>query len=99
MGKNCFFDLRDKVKIGNNVVISMQCTFITHIDKSKFPLSERYPSKSSLIRIHNNVCLGADLTLLMGVEIESNVIVAAKSLIRNHVYPETMVAGILYENP
>ena len=33
IGKNCFFDLRDKLEIGDNVVISMQCTFLTHIDR------------------------------------------------------------------
>ena len=35
IGKNCFFDLREKIELGNNVVISMQSTIITHIDLNK----------------------------------------------------------------
>ena len=32
IGKNCFFDLRETVSIGDNVVIAMNNTFITHLD-------------------------------------------------------------------
>ena len=44
-------DLRDKIIIDDNVVISMQTTFITHIDMTKSELNERFPAKSASIRI------------------------------------------------
>ena len=47
IGKNCFFDLRDKIIIKNNVGISMQCTFITHIDVLKSDLSNFYPQNKN----------------------------------------------------
>jgi len=94
IGKNCFFDLQDKVEIGNNVVISMQCTFITHINMNQSPLSERYPASASPIVIHDNVYLGANVTVLMGVRINKDALVAAKSLVRNSVERSAVVAGI-----
>ena len=94
IGKHCFFDLRDKVELGNNVVVSMQCSFITHIDMNKSTLSRKYPLKASAIYIHDNVYLGAHVTVLMGVEIGGDALVAAKSLVRDDVEPSAIVAGI-----
>ena len=45
IGKNCFFDLRNKIVVGKNVTISMQCTFLTHIDLSNSRLSNIYPKR------------------------------------------------------
>ena len=55
IGKNCFFDLRETIIISDNVVISMQCTFITHIDMSKSELSRIYPQKQKPVRINKNL--------------------------------------------
>lgn len=94
VGKNCFFDLRDKVKIGSNVVISMQCSFITHIDMSKSPLKEKYKATQKPIYIEDNCYLGAGVRLLMGVTIFKNVFVAANALIINNVESNKIVGGV-----
>ena len=94
IGKNCFFDLREKVIIGNNVVISMLCTFITHIDLNKTPLSKRYPAQKAEIKIQDNVYLGANVTILKKVHIGKNAIVGAKSLVKYNVDHGIVVAGI-----
>lgn len=94
IGKNCFLDLRDKIEIGDNVVISMQSTFITHIDMSKSDLSYLYPSKTGRIKIHNNVYIGARSTILMGVTLGENSFVAAGSLVTQNVPPFVLVGGI-----
>lgn len=72
----------------------MQCTFITHINMNQSPLSERYPASASPIVIHDNVYLGANVTVLMGVRINKDALVAAKSLVRNSVERSAVVAGI-----
>jgi acetyltransferase-like isoleucine patch superfamily enzyme len=49
IGKNCFFDLRSKIVIEDNVVVSMGTSFITHQDINKSLLKEKYPATSSSI--------------------------------------------------
>ncbi len=94
IGKNCFFDLRDKIVIGDNVVISMQCTFITHIDMSKSALTELYSPMQDPIIIENNVYIGAGSQVLKGVKIGAKAFVAAKSLVTKDVAPHSLVGGV-----
>ncbi|MFP4024600.1 MAG: acyltransferase [Thiohalospira sp.] len=94
IGKNCFFDLREKVIIGNNVVISMQCSFITHIDMSKSTLKENYKATQKPIYINDNCYLGVGVRLLLGVRLLESVFVAANALIIKNVESHTMVGGV-----
>lgn len=94
IGKNCFFDLRDKISIGNNVVISMQCTFITHIDLSKSQLSETYKTKSDAIFIKDNCYFGAHAIVLNGVTIHERVLVASGSLVIKNIDANSVVGGV-----
>lgn len=94
IGKNCFFDLRDKIIIGNNVVISMQSCFITHIDVSYSRWIKKYPKDKKEITIKNNTYIGAKSTLLMGVICEECSFISAGSLVRKSVNQNTIVAGV-----
>ncbi len=94
IGKNCFFDLRDKVIIGNNVVISMQCSFITHINMSKSPLKEKFKASHKPIYIDDNCYLGTGVRLLMGIILSKNVFVAANALVIKDIETNTMVGGV-----
>ena len=94
IGKNCFIDLRGKVEINNNVVISMKCTFITHIDMVKSKLKDLYPSKTENIIIGDNVYLGVDVCILKGVTVGKNSMIAAKSLVKSNIQPNTLSAGV-----
>lgn len=94
IGKGCFFDLKDKIEIGNNVVISMQCTFLTHIDMSKSPMSGLYPAASSPVKIKDNSYIGARTTLMKNVIIAKNVIVATGSLVNRDIENKCVVGGV-----
>ncbi len=94
IGKDCFFDLRDKVIIGDNVVISMQCTFITHIDMSKSDLTNLYKPTKAPIIIENDAYLGSGTKVLMGVRIGEKSFIAANSLVTKNVEPYTLVGGV-----
>jgi len=94
IGKNCFFDLRGKIHISNNVVISMKNTFITHIDMAKSELNKKYPATTKNICVGNNVYIGADCCLLKGVKIGENSIIAAKSLVNKEIESYSIYAGI-----
>jgi len=94
IGKNCFFDLRSKIIICNNVVISMQCSFITHIDINKSELSTFYPSTSKEIIIHDNSYIGANSIVLMGVTVDKMTIIAANSLVIKNVSSYSIFGGV-----
>lgn len=93
IGKNCFFDLRDEIIIDDNVVVSMKCTFITHLDMSKSDLSKIYTSKNSKIVIKKNAYIGVNSTVLMGVTIGANSLVGAHSLVKDDVAQGSLTAG------
>ena len=94
IGKNCFFDLRGKITIENNVVISMNCALITHIDMNKSNLKKLYTAKHSDIVIKNNTYIGINSTVLMGVQIGDHGFVASGSIVSKDVEMYTMVGGI-----
>lgn len=93
VGKNCFFDLRDKVVLKDNVVISMNNTFITHISMKQSLLSLKYPNESKPVIINKNTYIGEGSTILMGVEIGKNSFIAAKSLITKSFPDNCMLIG------
>ena len=94
IGKNCFFDLRDKIEICDNVTISMGCKFLTHQDLGKSRLSEKYPADHKPLVIESNVYIGADATILMGCRIGEASLIGAKSLVRTDVKKNSIVAGV-----
>lgn len=93
IGKNCFFDLRNSVIIEDNVVISMFCKFVTHIDMTKSELSLEFPATSAPIKIGHDSYLGIGSTVLMGVELGSKVLVGANSLVNVSIPDNSRVAG------
>ena len=94
VGKNVFFDLREKVTVKNNVVISMGCSIITHIDMSKSNLSSIYPIIQKDVIINDNCYLGANSTILMGVELSENCVVAAGSVVTGSFPPNSLIGGV-----
>jgi acetyltransferase-like isoleucine patch superfamily enzyme len=94
IGKNCFFDLQNKVIIEDNVVVSMQTTFITHIDMSKSELHYLFPPTHSLVRVSKNSFIGVGSTILKGVTLAENCFVAAGSIVTKNVDSYTMVGGV-----
>ncbi|WMS87286.1 acyltransferase [Pleionea litopenaei] len=94
IGKECFFDLRDRVSIGNGVVISMRTTFLTHIDMTKSELSKYYQAYHAPVVIQDNVYIGAVSTVLSGVEIDANSLIGANSLVNKSCLPNSIYIGV-----
>jgi len=94
IGKNCFFDIRGKVTIEENVVIAMQVTVITHQDISKSELTILYPSVVDDVVIKRNVYVGVNSTILRGVTINHDSIVAAGSVVIKDVESNVVVTGV-----
>jgi acetyltransferase-like isoleucine patch superfamily enzyme len=94
IGKDCFFDLRDKIKIENNVVISMQCTLLTHIDMNQSSNKKQFPVTNLPIIIKSNSYIGARSILLMGVVLGKNSFVGASSLVNKSILDFNIVVGV-----
>jgi len=94
VGKSCFFDLRGKVVIEDNVVVSMQTTFITHQDLNKSDLREIYPPSFSDVTIKKNSYIGANATILQGITVNQYSVIAAGAVVTEDVPEYSVVGGV-----
>ena len=102
VGDNFFFQPRiipsdpKFVKFHNNVTVTSNVTFVTHdvfheglnrLGKGNFD----YLCKE--IEVFDNVFIGCNSTILPGVKIGPNAVIAAGSVVTKDVLPNTVVAG------
>lgn len=103
VGKNFFFQPRiipDEPKLisfGDNVCVASGVTFVTHdvIDKVLNNMNYNYTFyyNCAPIKVGNNVFIGCNVTILPGVEIKDNVIIAAGSVVTKDVEENTVIGG------
>ena len=94
IGKNCFFDLRDTITLAENIVVSMQCTFITHQDMNKSEMRTLFPATHAPVSIGRNTYIGVNSTILQGITLAENCLVAAGSVVTKDVEANSVVAGV-----
>ncbi len=87
-GKTEYLTIEKNVGIGPNV------TILIHSDPSPSSLSNLYPRSWKKVHIGENVWIGACSTILGGITIGNNSIIAAGSVITKDVPPFTIVAGV-----
>lgn len=83
------------VEFGNNIDINDYFTVLTH-DFGAFVLRGKYKdfvNSSGKVKIGNNVVFGRNVTILKGVEIGDNTIVALGSIVTKSTPPNTVIAG------
>ncbi len=81
------------IRIGNNVTITKGVTFHNH-DGGVSVLRNKHP-KIDLFRpivVGNNVFIGSNSTLMPGVILGNNIVVAASSVV-THSFPDNVVIG------
>jgi acetyltransferase-like isoleucine patch superfamily enzyme len=94
IGKNCFFDLTDEVRIDSNALIGMNSSFITHINMKKSKLEKYIQSKTEKVILGESTYLGANCCILMGVELGENCFVAAGSIVTRSFAKNSFIAGV-----
>ncbi len=95
VGKDCLIDLAAPVTLEPRCTLSMRVTLITHIDVGQTPLrDEFYPVERAPIMICEGAYLGANVTVLHGVEIGRCAVVAAGAVVRQPVAEKTIVGGV-----
>lgn len=80
-----------KVKFGNNVFIGPNCGFYTSGHPIDFKTRNRGIEYAKTITVGDNVWIGGNVTVLPGVNIGSNVVIGAGSVVNKDI-PSNVVA-------
>lgn len=91
-----YIQVRGDVSIGNNVIVGPRFNLISenHVfsDKNK-PIKEQGVNRIG-VKIEENVWIGASVTILDGVQISKNSIVAAGSVVTKSFPSNVLIGGI-----
>lgn len=82
------------VNIGNNVMIGPNCGIYTVNHPMTAAGRRQYLAKATPVNIGNDVWFGGSVTILPGVTIGSNVVVAAGAVVTKDAPDNTLVAGV-----
>ncbi len=94
IGDDVYFDLANEISIADDAVLSGRVSILTHADcnRSEY-LSAVFPRVCEPVVIEEGAWIGFGATILAGVTIGQNAMVAANSLVRDDVPARTLVAG------
>lgn len=100
IGENCYIgdmvylDLADKVIIEDNAILAGKVSVVTHSDcnRSEY-LNAKFPRKTAPVFIKKGSWIGFGATILAGVTIGENSVVAANSLVTKDVEPCSLYSG------
>ncbi|WP_166082349.1 acyltransferase [Erysipelothrix anatis] len=103
-GDDCFFQPINfgtepkLISFGSNVYIAAKVTFINHdvihMMLNTAEKTDKFSEYVGPINFGNNIFIGSNSTILYGVSIGSNCIVAAGSLVNKSIPPGSIVAGV-----
>jgi acetyltransferase-like isoleucine patch superfamily enzyme len=94
IGRECFFDLTEKIEIGDTANLGMRTVLITHQSVAKSPLAaNELPTKSAPITIGPGAVTFANTIILMGVTLGECAVAAAGAVVSTSVPVWTLVAG------
>ena len=94
-GRELFLDLQDEIVIEDQVTISHRVMILTHTDAGTSPLKDSLIATSQApVIIRRGAYVGANVTILQGVEIGESSIIGAGAVVTRSVSPATVVAGV-----
>lgn len=95
LGEGIYFDLAGTVRVGDNAMISARAAVLTHADVNRSPaLSRLYPRLTADVTIESDCWIGFGATLMPGVTISRECVVAAGAVVTTSTSPRTVVAGV-----
>ncbi|WP_412839769.1 DapH/DapD/GlmU-related protein [Bacillus paranthracis] len=89
----CSFQNRDGIQIGDNCIIGMNVTIATL--NHGLTLETRNTTYASPVTIGENVWIGSSATILPGVTLGNNSVIAAGAVVTKDVPANIVVAGVL----
>lgn len=94
-GRELFLDLQDRIHIEGNVTISHRVMILTHTDAGTSPLRDTtIPTSQAPVTIRSGAYIGANVTILEGVEIGERAVVGAGAVVTRSVAPDSVVVGV-----
>ncbi len=90
INRNCYFDCREGITIGENASISAECYIITG---SHDPQSSDFSGKGGKVFIEDYCWLGARAIIMPGVSVKKGSIAAAGAVVTKTVEPYSIVGG------
>jgi acetyltransferase-like isoleucine patch superfamily enzyme len=95
IGRDVLLDLANRITIEDRVAVSMRTTILTHTDMGRSPLSiTHYRPTSAPVTLRMGCYVGANSTILEGVTIGSQAIVAAGAVVIDDVPDGAIVGGV-----
>ena len=95
IGRDCIFDLMNKINIGERVTISHRAVLNTHTNAGKSPIANKtLINTSGEIKINDGAYLGSNVTVLESVVIGSQSIIGAKSLVNRNIQDHVIAFGV-----
>lgn len=95
IGEEVYFDLADRIQIGHNAVISGRVSILTHADCNRSPiLAARHSRMTGPTILQDGVWIGFGATILAGLNVGSNALVAAGSVVVEPVPTVAKVGGV-----
>lgn len=80
------------ISIGNNTTVSTEVTFVTHDNCAKLLVSN-VSDVFGAITIGDNCFIGQNATIMYGVSLADNIIVAAGSVVTKSFYKNNIIIG------
>ena len=94
-GRELFLDLQDRILIEGNVTISHRVMILTHTDAGTSPLRDTMiPTSQAPVVIRSGAYIGANVTILEGVEIGECAVVGAGAVVTRSVPAASVVVGV-----
>jgi acetyltransferase-like isoleucine patch superfamily enzyme len=94
-GRELFLDVQDDIRIEDRVTISHRVMILTHTDAGTSPLKDEYISTSQApVIIRRGSYIGANVTILEGVEIGESSVVGAGAVVTQSVPAGSVVVGV-----
>ena len=89
----CYFELTDKITIGDHVAVGQDVMFLTRTHDTSDPLKRAGNTGSAPIEIGNGAWIGARCTILPGVKIGAGAVVGASVVVAKDVPPNMLLMG------
>lgn len=95
VGDGVYLDLAGPIEIAERAVLSAEVAIITHADCNRSPyLAQQFPRQCAGVRIGPGAWIGLRSTLLAGVSVGANAMVASHALVKDDVEPLTLQGGV-----
>jgi acetyltransferase-like isoleucine patch superfamily enzyme len=95
LGRELFLDLQDRIEIEDQVTISHRVMILTHTDAGPSPLKDMaVPTSQAPVIIRRGAYIGANVTILEGVEIGESSVIGAGAVVTQSVPPHAVAVGI-----